>query len=124
MSQFRIYLDEDNHDRGLAAALARAGMTVFRCATEGMNGASDEAQLEFAAERRLVLYSSNVRDFERLHRERLAAGANHSGIVLRPSRRWSLGEQARRLVRLWNAVPAEDMVNRMESLSHRGEDRT
>lgn len=123
MSGWALYLDEDNHDHNLAEALRRAGLETYRCGDEGMNGASDEAQLEFAALHAFVLYTSNLRDYERLHRERLAAGLSHSGIVVRPGRRWSIGEQARRIGRLWTELSAEEMVNRMESLSQWGEER-
>ena len=44
-------------------------------------------------------------------------GESHSGIILGIQRRYSVGEQMRRLVRLLHSVTAEQMQNRIEFLS-------
>jgi hypothetical protein len=44
-------------------------------------------------------------------------------MIIRTGRRWSAGEQAKRIIRIWNALSAEEMVNRVESLSRWGEER-
>lgn len=80
-------------------------------------------QLEFATRQGRVLYTSNARDFNVLHRAYIESGQTHAGIILRYGRRFSIGEQARRIIRIWEALSAEEMVNRVESLSHWGEDR-
>lgn len=121
MTQFVLYMDEDSQAIGVADALARAGMQVHRSNREGNDGATDEAQLAFAASRDWVIYTANVRDFGPLHRRYLAESRPHGGIVLRTRHNWSIGEQSRRLVRIWESLSAEDMVNRCESLSQWGE---
>jgi hypothetical protein len=122
LSGWSLHLDEDNHDHDLAEALRRSGLETHRSGDHGMDATSDEDQLEFAAAHAFVLYTSNLRDYERLHRERLETGLTHAGIIFRPSRRWSVGEQARRILRIWEALSAEEMVNRIESLSLWGEE--
>ncbi len=47
----------------------------------------------------------------------MAAGRVHSGIILAQQKRYSIGEQIRRLVRLIGSLTAEAMRNREEFLS-------
>lgn len=86
-----------------------------------MDGQKDEAQLAFAAEVGRVIYTGNIRDFRRLNRQYQESGRSHSGIVLLAQSTMSLGEQARRLQRLWESLSAADMVNREEFLSQWGD---
>ena len=123
MSQFILYQEDDTQQGALAATLQRAGMEVFRCGPEGMNGRSDPEQLEFATAKGWVIYTSNTRDFAVLHRDYLQAGRTHAGIIYRTRQRYSVGEQARRIIRIWEALSAEEMVNRYEAISQWGEDR-
>ncbi len=85
-----------------------------------MNGKSDEEQLAFAAEQGLVLYTANSRDFVRLHFPYLEAGTGHAGIIFQAGRPWSIGEQARRITRIWESRSAEDMRNNVESVNQWG----
>ncbi len=84
---------------------------------------SDSGQLVFAAEKGWVLYTSNVKDFEVLHRELIESGRSHAGVLYHVRQRFSIGEQARRILRIWEALSAEEMVNRVESISQWGEER-
>ena len=88
-----------------------------------MSGKSDDEQLEFAAAAGYVLCTGNGRDFFRRHSDYMQAGRTHGGILVRTSRRYSFEEEARRIVRIWEALSAEEMVNRTESLSQWGDDR-
>jgi hypothetical protein len=81
LSGWSLYLDEDNHDHDLAEALRRSGLETHGSGDHGMDATSDEDQLEFAAAHAFVLYTSNLRDYERLHRERLETGLTHAGII-------------------------------------------
>ena len=82
-----------------------------------MDGKSDLAQMSYASAIGYVIYSSNMRDFARLHAELLGRGGSHPGMIMQTRRQYSLGEQARRLLHIWNTLSAEEMVNRSESLS-------
>ena len=55
-------------------------------------------------------------DFARLHREHLQEGIDHSGIIVLPDQRCSVGEKIRRVAGFISKVTSEEMVNRMEYL--------
>jgi hypothetical protein len=102
----RLYLDEDLR-----------GVEVLGAQECGMRGQSDDEQLRWAAGQQRVLYSSNRGDFYRLHSEIVTRGEGHSGIILGPQQRYSVGEQLYRLLRLIDSLSAEQMQNRVEFLS-------
>lgn len=64
-----------------------------------------------------MLCSANIQDFYALHTLVLSQGGSHAGIILVQQRRYSIGEQMRRLLRLMNTFSAEDMRDRAEFLS-------
>jgi len=84
-------------------------------------GLPDEGQLAFAAERYCVIYSYNVPDFCRIHKEWIASGREHSGIILAQQQQYSIGEQVRRILRLRSELSAEKMRNRLEFLTSWGD---
>lgn len=98
--------------RGLRAR----GVDLLTTSEANWVGAADAEQLAFAAEMRRILYSFNVADFARLHRDRLRQGSRHYGIVVIPDQRYSVGEKIRRLATLVNDLTAEEMIDRMEFL--------
>lgn len=114
----RFYLDEDSMDRDLIRALLARGVDVESVLDANRSGYPDAQQLAYAASRGRVLYSGNIGDFYQLHREYLEAQRSHSGIILVPQQRYSIGEQLRRLLRLVSSLPAEEMRNRLEFLSN------
>lgn len=116
----RLYLDEDSVHHGLIRALRARSMDVTSALEEGMIGRDDSAQLIHATETGRVLYTYNVGDFHRLHREFLATGRVHAGLVLVPQQRYSIGEQLRRILRLNKARTTSQMRNRMEFLGNWG----
>ncbi len=56
-------------------------------------------------------------DFHQLHSISLSEGRRHSGIILAPQQRYSIGEQLRGLLKLMTEKSAEDMVNQLVFLS-------
>ena len=58
----------------------------------------------------------DVGDFCQLHAEFLAHRRDHSGILIIPRQRYSVGEKIRRLMQLIDATSAEEMRNRLEFL--------
>jgi Tfp pilus assembly protein PilZ len=63
------------------------------------------------------LYSFNIADFHEIHMEWMATGRVHGGIILAQQKRYSIGEQIRRLVRLISSSTGEAIRNRDEFLS-------
>jgi predicted nuclease of predicted toxin-antitoxin system len=116
----RLYLDEDAMDDDLAQALRTRGVDVITTLEAGMIESPDEEQLRWATAHDRVLYTFNVQDFHRLHATWLSQGGSHAGMILTPQRRYSIGEQMRRILRLINMLSAEDMRGRAEFLSSWG----
>ena len=120
MSQIKIDIDEGAVDSDLVAALRSRGVTVVTALDAGLTGQSDEEQLAFATDRGCVLYTFNVSDFYRLHAQWVGAGREHSGMILAPQQRFSVGEQLRRILRLCAATTTESMRNQVEFLGNWG----
>lgn len=78
---------------------------------------SDEAHLRWAAQEGHALYSFNIADYSREHGLWLARGQAHTGIILAPQQRYSMGEQLQRLLHLLSTRTAEEMRDRLEYLS-------
>ena len=118
MSRIRYCLDEDVQSRALVVGLRARAVDVLTSSEAALNETDDETQLAFASRDGRVLVSSNVVDFPRIHRESLAAGRDHAGILIVPQQRWQVGEVIRRLLALHDSLSAESMRNRLEYLSH------
>jgi hypothetical protein len=110
-------MDEDSMDSDLARALRLRGMDVQTALEAGQIGWPDGEQLSHAASNGRVLYSFNVADFMYLHKNWLALGSHHAGIVLTQQQRHNVGEQMRRLLKLVGTKSAEQMVDSVEFLS-------
>ena len=104
-------------DSDLVRALRSRGIDVLTATDAGMIRRKDEEHLQLAAAEGRVLYSFNVADFHEIHSQWMAAGRIHAGIILAQQRRYSIGQQIRRLVRLIGSVNDEAMKNREEVLS-------
>jgi Tfp pilus assembly protein PilZ len=57
-------------------------------------------------------------DFCRLHRDFIATGLSHGGIIVVPQQRYSVGEQLRGLLSLIECLSAEDMIDQLIFLSN------
>ncbi len=116
MSELRLYMDEDAGENAVVQGLRARGVDVLTTIEANRCGTSDREQLAFAIEQGRSIYTFNVGDFARLHREHLAQGVDHSGILVLPDQRCSVGEKIRRLAGFISRVTAEEIVNRMEYL--------
>ena len=115
--RIRLYLDEDAMSRSLARELRARGIDVTTTISARMLGQDDAVQLEFARREGRVIYTYNVADYDHLHTEYLRQGHTHAGMVLAHQKRFTIGEQIRRLLKLIAALSAEEMQNRAEYLS-------
>jgi hypothetical protein len=64
-----LYLDEDTIARSLVAGLRARGADVQTVVEAGLRGKDDATQLQWAALKKRALYTFNVSDFCKLHRE-------------------------------------------------------
>jgi hypothetical protein len=116
MSEVRLYIDEDAGENAVVHGLRARGFDVLTTIEAHQRGVTDREQLAFAVQQARAIYTFNVGDFARLHREFLSQGVDHAGIIVLPDQRCSIGEKIRRLARFLSSVTAEEMVNRMEYL--------
>lgn len=116
MSEVRLYVDEDAGENAVVNGLRARGIDVLTTVEADQGGATDRDQLVFAAQQERTIYTFNVSDFARLHREYLLQGIDHPGIIVVPEQRYSIGEKIRRITAFLSSVTAEEMINRMEYL--------
>jgi len=103
-----LYLDEDV-DVLIAQLMRARGFVVVTTQEAGQLGNNDAEQLAYAVSQHKTLLTHNRVDFEALAQTYLTAGQPHDGIIVavrRPPR-----AIAQRLLRLLNAVTAEEMHN-------------
>ena len=93
----------------LASGLRARGVDVLTAEEAQMRGAPDEQHLEFAAAQNRVLYSYNRRDFARIHRDWVAGGRSHAGIVLLTNRRAGYGYQIEEILAVL-ALPSDQVA--------------
>ena len=117
MSRIRLYLDEDAMDHGLVIALRSRRVDVLTASDCGMVNRIDEDHLEYASRNGLVLYSYNIGDYSSIHAQWITSGRQHSGIVVAPQQRYTIGEQQRRLLSLVSRLSAAEMRSRFKYLS-------
>jgi hypothetical protein len=111
-----LYVDEDAMDGDLVRGLRSRGIDVVTAADCGMIRRGDEEHLSLATVQGRALYSFNVADFHEIHTEWIETGREHAGIILAQQKRYSTGEQIRRLLRLMGSLTGEAMRNREEFL--------
>ena len=117
MSRMRLYIDEDAMRHATVSALRTRTVNVVTAAEAGMLNRSDEEQLTAATLAGRVLYTFNARDFFRLHQAWLSRGLTHAGIIVGEQKRFSPGAELRCLMRLFSAITAVEMQDRIEFLS-------
>jgi hypothetical protein len=108
-----LYTDEDV-TADLAPALRWRGYTAQSTAEAGHAEMSDEAQLTYATEQGMAIFTYNVQDFIPLARAWYTIGREHAGIIL--SEQFSqhqFGELLRRMLRLLDHLSADEMYNRI-----------
>ena len=103
-------------DGELVRGLRSRGMDLVSAASAGMIRRTDTEHLDLATTQGRVLYSFNVKDFHEIHTTWARAGRTHAGIVLAVQKRYTVGEQIRRLAHLAGVLSAEAMMNREEFL--------
>ena len=104
----KLYLDEDVHKK-VATALRLKGYDVISAHEEQKHSLSDYQQLEYAVAEGRAIFTFNVGDFNRLHKEYIKSGKNHSGILL--SKQTPIGDTIKQLVKFLYANSSEKIRN-------------
>jgi len=113
----RLYLDEDFMSEAVLQSLRARTIDVVTARDAGLIRASDDEQLDHAISLQRVLCTFNVRDFNRIHRERISTGRHHHGVIVARQQEYGAGEIVRRLLKLIAAHSAQAMRDRIEFLS-------
>ena len=113
MNPVCLYLDEDTIKNALVKALRNAELDVITVIDAGMLGRSDEDQLNWSTQQKRVIYSFNIGDFCKLHRDYMVEGKTHGGIILAPQQQYSIGRQLTGLLKLVAVKSSEDMINQL-----------
>ena len=79
-----LYLDEDLAP-AIAERLRRRGIDAVSAHDVGMMGASDVAQLDYAASAARAIVTRNVRHFRVLGDDRIRSQTPHAGIIFCPA---------------------------------------
>ena len=104
----KLYLDEDVH-KNIATALRLKGYNVISVHEVQKHSLSDCQQLEYAIAEGRAIFTFNVGDFNRLHKEHIESGKNHFGILL--SKQIPISETIKRLVKFLYAHSSEEIRN-------------
>ncbi len=101
----KLYLDEDVHKK-IAPALRLKGYDVISTHEVHQQSLSDYQQLEYAIFQERAIFSFNIGDFSRIHKEYMKNGNHHFGILL--SKQIPLGESIKRLIQFLFTHSAEE----------------
>lgn len=110
----KLHLNEHLSPR-LAAQLRKHGFDVTSTLELGMVEDDDEVQLAFAASQQRALVTFNHQDLAPLHKQYIAEGKEHWGIIL--STEENIGVLSRRLLRLLNTLSENDLKNQIRWLN-------
>ena len=92
----RLYLDEDVHKK-IALSLRLKGYDVISAHEVQHQGIADYKQLQYAISQQRAIFTFNVGDFNRLHKEYVQSGNEHCGIIL--SKQIPISETFKRLAK-------------------------
>ena len=118
MGKISWYLDEDVIKKSLIEALITAKLDIITTADVNMLGCSDYDQLMWAKENSRVIYTFNVGDFCRLHKEFIQNNKHHRGIVLGQQQRYSTKQQLQGLLKITSELSTEEIENQIIFISN------
>ena len=112
-----VYGDEDVSPR-LVQLLATEGYYATCARDRGRLNLADHEHLVYATAHGLALLTFNQEDFRKIHRDYLAAGREHAGIIVSQELKGEAGlaEIAQRLLRLLRERSAEEIRNELIKL--------
>ena len=120
MSPIRLYIDEDAMHDAIILSLRSRNVDVVSATDAEMINRIDDDQLMTATGLDRVLYSYNIKDYQRIHGEWLVKEQTHAGIIVAVQQRYSVGEELSRLTRMINELSAGNMRDRLEYLGNWG----
>ncbi len=110
----RLYLDEHISPR-IAIQLRKYGFDAITLHERGMLSEDDREQLSVAASEQRAIVTCNFSDYVSLDEEYAAVGRQHWGVILTTEE--PTGVLIRRLLRLLNALSADELKNQVRWLN-------
>jgi uncharacterized protein with PIN domain len=104
----KLYLDEDVHKK-IASALRLKGYDVISAHEVQKQSLPDYQQLDYAIGEQRAIFTFNVGDFDKLHKEYIKSGKHHFGIIL--SKQIPLSETIKRLTNFLFSHSQEEIKN-------------
>ena len=118
MNPIRLYIDEDAMHAALILSLRSRNVDVVSATDAEMVNRVDDDQLMASTGLGRVLYSYNIKDYQRIHGEWLVKERTHAGIIVAVQQRYTVGEELSRLMSIINELSSGDMRNRLEYLGN------
>ena len=106
----KLYLDEDVHKK-IALSLRLKGYDVISAHEVKNQGLPDYKQLQYAISEQRAIFSFNVGDFDRLHKEYMQSGKEHFGILL--SKQIPFNETFKRLTQFLFTHSSKEIKNNL-----------
>ena len=116
----RLYFDEDAMDADLVVALRGRGVDLETALEIDMLDARGRRAPGIRHNPTTGPLQLQYRSFLPLHRQFLASGQNHAGMIVCRQQHYGVGEQMRRLLKLIAAKTGDEMHNQLEFLSQWG----
>ncbi|VEP18156.1 conserved hypothetical protein [Hyella patelloides LEGE 07179] len=113
MNQIRLYIDEDASRKSFVEALRKLNIDVISTPEANNRGIADTEQLIWARKNNRIIYTFNVGDFCRLHTIYMTERKKHSGIIVVPRQRYSVGEQLKGLQNLIESISSEEIKSQL-----------
>ena len=106
----KLYLDEDVHKK-IALSLRLKGYDVISAHEAQNQGLPDYKQLQYAISEQRSIFSFNVSDFDRLHKEYMQSRKEHFGILL--SKQIPFSDTLKRLTQFLFTHSAKEIRNNL-----------
>jgi len=106
----KLYLDEDVHKK-IALSLRLKGYNVISAHEVQNQGISDYKQLQYAISEQRAIFTFNVGDFDRLHKEYMQSGKEHFGILL--SKQIPFSDTLKRLIHFLFTHSSREVKNNL-----------
>lgn len=113
VNEIPLYIDEDASRNSFVVGLRRLNFDVVTTAEAGNLGLADSEQLIWSTKHYRTIYTFNVKDYCRLHKIYMRDNKNHSGIIVVPRQRYSVGEQLKGLQKLIASISLEEVQNQL-----------
>ena len=106
----KLYLDEDVHKK-VALSLRLKGYDVVSAHEVQNQSLPDYKQLQYAISEQRAIFTFNIGDFDRLHKEYAQSEKEHFGIIL--SKQITFSDTLKRLIQFLSTHSSKEIENNL-----------